>query len=69
MVSSPRPGQEVLVWYRDRSMPYHGRRGVVRIAGRKRPRNHAVEMSDGAVVVIPAGNLRPPPPRGDDRGP
>lgn len=59
MVSSPKVGQRVQCWYRDRTMPLHGLIGVVRIAGRGRPRNHGVEVG-GVLVVIPAGNLRPP---------
>jgi hypothetical protein len=58
MVSSPKIGQEVQLWYKDRSMPMHGKVGVVVVAGRGRPRNHGVRVG-GAVVVVPAGNLRP----------
>lgn len=61
MISSPRLGQCVRVHYRAavaRYMPHHGRTGVVAVAGRSRPRNHAVQLDDGPLVVIPAGNLQ-----------
>lgn len=58
MVSSPKPGQPVQCWYKDRGMPHHGKVGVVRIVGKGRPRNHGVEIG-GVIVVVPAGNLRP----------
>ena len=60
MMTNPRIGQRVQVWYRADMrpiMPYHGRVGIVRIASRGKPRNHGVEI-DGRVVVVPCGNLR-----------
>ena len=57
MVTNPRPGQMIMAWYKDKSMPYHGKVGRVLLAGKGRPRNHLVEI-DGVKVVIPAGNLR-----------
>jgi hypothetical protein len=66
MISYPRQGQSVQIWYgrlyRD-MMPLHGRVGQVRIVSRgPGPRNHGVEV-DGQVYVIPRGNLRLPHPR------
>jgi hypothetical protein len=54
MVSSPKVGRWVQVWYRAgvrEHMPYHGRLGQVVIPSRGRPRNHAVGI-DGDVVGI-----------------
>jgi len=61
MISNPKPGQQVQVWYAKRyaaNMPLHGKHGVVvfRAAGRK-PKNHCVEVG-GEMFSIPAGNLR-----------
>ena len=59
MLLNPRIGQRVQIHYRASiagSMPWHGRRGIVRIASRGRPRNHAIEIA-GELVAIPAGNL------------
>lgn len=60
MLANPKPGQRVQVWYRkDRAafMPLHGREGTVVVVSRGKPRNHGV-MVDGAVYVVPCGNLR-----------
>ena len=59
MMSYPRIGQLVQVWYaEDRlPMPLHGRIGTVVVRSRGKPRNHGVEI-DGALFVVPCGNLR-----------
>ena len=60
MLSSPRLGQRVQVWYAARYrdvMPWHGRIGAVTARGTGRPRSHGV-MIDNTLVVVPAGNLR-----------
>jgi len=59
MLSSPTPGTQVELRYRPsmRSIAPHGQRGVVVIVSKKRPRNHAVRLESGTVVVVPAGNL------------
>ena len=62
MVSAPKPGQRVRLRYaakRAHLFHLHGKTGVVRIVGKGRPRNHGVEIG-GVIVVVPAGNLRPP---------
>ena len=56
MMLSPRRGQLVQIWYKDRSMPYHGAIGMVRISGRGKPRNHLV-LCD-MPIVVPCGNVR-----------
>ena len=60
MIFHPRAGQRVRIHYARRSasvMPHHGWIGVVRIVSRgPGPRNVGVEI-DGAVVVVPRGNL------------
>jgi hypothetical protein len=64
VVSNPKPGQRVQVWYRKGLrdyMPHHGRLGTVAVVSKGRPRNHGV-LIDGRMVVIPCGNLRPPTP-------
>ena len=64
MLSCPKIGQRVQVWYRAslRSlMPLHGRVGIVRVSSRGKPRNHGVEI-DGVTYVVPCGNLREPKP-------
>lgn len=61
MISSPAIGQRVRIHYRRElalHMPHHGAAGAVTIAGRKRPRNHAVQLDAGPRVVVPAGNLQ-----------
>lgn len=64
MLSSPKPGQRVQLWYghphRD-TMPHHGKAGVVVFAGKGRPRNHLVRLADGTLVIVPAGNIRAAP--------
>jgi len=60
MLTNPKAGQKAQVWYREglRSlMPLHGRVGMVRVAGRGRPRNHGVEI-DEQIFIVPCGNLR-----------
>lgn len=68
MVSSPKVGQRVQCWYKDRTMTLHGRFGIVVIVSRGKPRNHGVEIN-GTVYVVPAGNLRPPPSPAPDETP
>lgn len=61
MISTPRIGQRVRIYYRRDvapHMPHHGRTGAVAVAGRARPRNHAVQLDDGPIVIVPAGNLQ-----------
>jgi len=71
MISSPRKGQTVQIWYRTTPfpnglpapstwMPWHGKIGTVEIVCKGRPRNHGV-LIDGTLVGVPAGNLREPP--------
>lgn len=60
MLANPKQGQRVQCWYRrDRAafMPLHGKLGSVVVVSRGTPRNHGVEV-DGAVYVVPCGNLR-----------
>lgn len=62
MISNPKAGQQVQCWYAQRFArlwPFHGAVGVVKIVGRGRPRSHGV-LIGGVIVVVPAGNLRPP---------
>jgi hypothetical protein len=67
MLTCPRIGQQVVLHYARRAVdagctPHHGRVGVV--VGRKtkgRPRNHLVQVDDGTVLVVPAGNIRKHP--------
>lgn len=59
MLTNPRMGQPVQIWYRADLrplMPYQGMVGRVVIAGHGKPRNHGIEI-DGQIVIIPAGNL------------
>ena len=63
MLTNPKPGQRVVVWYRASRaamMPWHGRSGVVSVVSRGRPRNHGV-LIDGVLVVVPCGNLKKEP--------
>lgn len=58
MIWQPRPGQCVRLHYRWRTMPLHGRTGVVVCFGRgPGPRNVGVEV-DGSLYVVPRGNLQ-----------
>jgi len=60
MLTNPKPGSIVQVWYRADvrpAMPLHGRVGRIVQVGHGRPRNHGVEIG-GTVYVVPAGNLR-----------
>lgn len=62
MISNPKPGQQVQLWYAKKAAhlwPLHGRIGVVRIVGKGKPRNHGIEI-DGQTVIVPCGNLREP---------
>lgn len=62
MILNPSIGQRVRLHYAKRAsgfMPHHGCEGVVRIAGRARPRNHLIQLDDGPQVVVPCGNLQP----------
>lgn len=75
MLSAPKVGQIVQVWYREGARTeHHGKIGVVRISGRGRPRNHMVEVNSVKSIdcrlvvcletmVVPAGNLKAWPPR------
>lgn len=63
MMANPRPGDRAQCWYKSRTMPLHARLGIVVVAGRGRPRNHMVRLDDGALYVVPCGNLRPAPER------
>lgn len=59
MVSNPKPGQRVVLRYAKRRahlFHLHNAAGVVRIAGKGKPRNHGVEVG-GVIVVVPCGNL------------
>ncbi|MEA1050475.1 hypothetical protein U5801_11735 [Lamprobacter modestohalophilus] len=65
MILNPRIGQRVRLHYAKRAsgfMPHHGCEGSVLIAGRARPRNHLVQLSDGQQIVVPCGNLQPVSP-------
>lgn len=60
MLRSPRPGSVARIWYRAEvreAMPYHARVGTVLVAGKRRPRNHLVQLADGTQVAVPEGNL------------
>ena len=85
MISNPKIGQRVQIWYRASLasfMPHHGRIGVVMVkakphygiapkeetvvfAGkakrRRGPANHGIMIEGVGLVVVPAGNLWPPP--------
>jgi len=62
MIRFPKPGQRVQLWYRKsatRTMPHHASFGTVVAFGIGRgPRNVAVQLEAGGVVVVPRGNLR-----------
>ena len=69
MLSSPRLGQRVQVWYRSElrdAMPLHGLQGIVEVVGRGRPRNHGVRIGR-ELYTVPAGNLRLPPETAENR--
>jgi hypothetical protein len=75
MMSHPRPGQRVQIWYRAAMaaiMPYHRRIATVAIVAHGKPRNHGVILTHGQIVygtllvIVPAGNLRPAPAPGGD---
>lgn len=61
MISNPRKGQRVQVWYNKRIapvMPLHGKVGTVEIVCKaRRCRNHGVVV-DGQLYAVPCGNLR-----------
>jgi len=57
MLANPKLGQIVLIWYADKSMPYHGKYGRIVIVSKGKPRNHGVDV-DGEIVIVPCGNLR-----------
>ena len=63
MLSSPRIGQRVQVWYRwpvRTWMPLHGQTGeIVCVSRAVKCRNHGVVI-DGVLYVVPCGNLRNP---------
>lgn len=63
MISNPRIGQRVQIWYAAKwrqTCPHHGSIGTVSIASKGKPKNHAVELDTGELVVVPCGNLRQP---------
>lgn len=65
MIVNPRKGMTAQVWYNKRvapTMPLHGKIGVVTIVSKGRPRNHGIVI-DGALWVVPCGNLRKVPDR------
>lgn len=60
MISNPRKGQSVQLWYALRRRPVaplHGLLGTVEVVGRGRPRNHGIVVS-GVLYVVPCGQLR-----------
>ncbi len=66
MLTNPRVGSAVQIWYREALrgfMPLHGVTGIVIVPGRGRPRNHLVRI-DEALIIVPCGNLRPPATEG-----
>ncbi len=67
MISYPKPGDRVQVWYRMSLrliMPLHGLVGRVAVVGRGKPRNHGVEIGRlRHFYVVPCGNLRCVPDR------
>lgn len=62
MISNPKPGQRVQVWYAAKNlpMPHHGKFGTVVAVAKNRPKNHLIRMDDEQLVAVPAGNLREP---------
>lgn len=66
MVSNPKPGDRVQLWYaaaRRPIAPHHGHLATVVTAAKGRgPRNHLVRTDAGELVIVPAGNLRLPKP-------
>jgi len=70
VLTNPKIGQEVQVWYRAGVRlvaPLHGKVGRVAERGRGRPRNHAVKI-DGLTFIVPCGNLRNVPPGRKPKG-
>lgn len=61
MISNPKLGQQVQVWYAKRyahTMPLHAKVGtVVVVCKARRCRNHGVAI-DGVMYAVPCGNLR-----------
>lgn len=64
MLSNPKLGTRVILHYAQkwRDVPHinttvHGRIGTVVVRGKRKPRNHGVEI-DGKVYVVPCGNIR-----------
>jgi len=58
MLSYPREGQVVQMWYRDKTMPLHGLTGTIVIVSRgPGPRNHGIAV-DGVMYVVNRGHLR-----------
>jgi hypothetical protein len=65
VLTNPRPGCRVQLWYGPRYLPHvrpglHGACGVLVVVGTGRPRNHGVRLDNGEVVIVPCGNLRLP---------
>ena len=60
MLVNPQKGQPVELRYREKLralFEHHGKRGVVEIAGRGKPRNHLIRLESGERIVVPCGHL------------
>lgn len=58
MIWQPRKGQSVRLNYKDKSLPWQGSYGIVRVVGNgKGPKNVLVETKIQHFVVIARGNL------------
>jgi len=60
MLANPKLGQKVQIWYARyyrHFMPLHGLTGIIVEVGKRKPRNHGIDIN-GMVYVIPCGNLR-----------
>ena len=59
MISNPRINQLVQIKYSQKKWPnalLQGMIGKVIIAGKGKPRNHAIEI-DGVIYIVPCGNI------------
>lgn len=59
VLANPRVGDQVVIAYCARVRPMmllHGQVGMVVIASRGKPRNHAVHIN-GTIYIVPCGNL------------
>ena len=72
MISNPKQGQKVFLWYAEKKRPwapYHGKRAVVVLPGNGKPKNHLVKICDilpsrgDRLVAAPSGNLITPEKR------